>query len=166
MPLTLADGRTKLTILTTAPANKAAITAAELTAGISAEGKVNKPDYRLSATSSDVVPDQPLSHEGNAQTWGNSNYEGSLTVLRFLTSAGVTDTSEDVLWAAMKAKGTTLWAVERVGPKSTQAWAAADVYEVYEFVTDNPQRPQDRAGYVKHVIPLGIQDVKSGVVAA
>ena len=167
MPLTLADARTKLTVLTTKPADLSAITVTELTAGISAEARINKPDYRLSPTASDTVPDQPLNSEGNATTFGNSNYDGSITVLRFLDSAGKGETTNDVLWDTMRTKGTDLWLVERTGPKASVAWTAADEYEVYEVITDNPQKPSDRAGYVKSVVPLGVQNaILDGVVAA
>lgn len=166
MPLTLADGRTKVAVLTSAPADLTAITEAELTAGIDASGKINKPDYRLSPRASDTVPDQPLDNIGNATTFGNTNYEGTCTVLRFLDTDGTPDATNDTLWAAMKTKGTTLWFVEREGPLATQAWAAADEYEVYEVVTDEPQKPQTMAGYIKRVIPLGVQDHQTGTVAA
>lgn len=167
MPLTLADGRIKLTILTTAPADMAAVTLTELAAGIEAATRINKPDYRLSPTASDTVPDQPLASEGNAVTFGNSNYEGSITVLRFLDAAGKPVVLEDVLWEAMRTKGTRLWGVERIGPKESVDWARGDEYEIYEFITDNPQKPSDRAGYIKHVVPVGVQDaILDGVVPA
>lgn len=166
MPLTLADARTKLTILNTAPADLSAITVAELGAGIEASCKVNKPDFRLSPTASDTVPDQPLCQEGNATTFGNSNYEGTMTVLRFLDATGKPETSEDEVWDAVKTKGSRVWLVKRVGPKWSVDWAAGDLYQVYEVVTDNPQDPTDMAGYIKSVVPLGVQDARlDGVVA-
>ncbi len=166
MPLTLADGRQRVTILTTEPADPTAITLAELTAGFYASPLLNKPDYRLSATGSDTVPDQPLDATGNAKTYGASNFDGSMTILRFLTTAGVTDPTADLLWAAASTKGTRLWVVEREGPLAAQADAPADEYELYEVLTDEPQKPSDRAGYIKRVVPLGVQDFHRGVVAA
>ena len=40
-----------------------------------------------------------------------------------------------------------------------------DRYNWYEVITDTPQEPSDRAGYIKQVIPLGIQDAGTGIVA-
>lgn len=166
MPLTLADGRLKVAVLTTEPADLTAITFAELTAAIDASPKLNKPDYRLSPTASDTVPDQPLDSKGNATTFGNTNYEGTATALRFLQADGTPDVALDDLYTAMKTKGARLWFVEREGPLATQAWAAADTYEVFEVITDEPQKPQTMAGYIKRVIPLGVQDHQEGTVAA
>lgn len=160
MPLTLADGRIKLTALTVEPVNLAAITEAELTAGTDISCKINKPDYRLSPTASDTVPDQPLCSEGNAVTFGNSNYEGTLTVLRFLDASGQPEEGEDDAWDLLKTKGAILWLVERTGPKYDVEWAEGDQYAVYKVLTDNPQKPTDLAGYVKYVIPLGVQDAE------
>lgn len=167
LPLTLADGRIKLTALTVAPADPAAITVTELTAGVELSCKINKPDYRLSPTASDTVPDQPLCQEGNAVTFGNSNYEGSLTVLRFLDATGLPEAEEDEAWDLLRTKGTILWLVERTGPKHDVEWAAADEYALYKVLTDNPQKPTDLAGYVKYMIPVGVQNaVLDGVVGA
>lgn len=157
--LTLADARTKLAILTVAPAEKIP-TITEVEAGIDASCKINKPDYRLSPTASDTVPDQPLCNEGNAVSFGASNYEGTLTVLRFLDEDGKPDSTDDAVYAALGTKGTRLWLVERIGPKWDVPWAAGDIVNVYEVVTDNPQAPSERAGYVKNVVPLGVQNAE------
>lgn len=165
--LTLADGRLRVSVLTTEPADLAAITATEMAAGIvDAYEHINKPDYRISATNSDTVPDQPLSHTGNATTFGNSNYEGTMTVLRDLDAVTGLPDEDDDLWTAAKTKGTRLWVVEREGPPAKQAWAASDAYVVWEVITDDPQKPQDRAGYIKSVVPLGVQTRVEGVLAA
>lgn len=166
MPLTLADGRQRVTVLTEEPADVKAITVAELAAGIYGGRNLNKPDYRLSATASDTVPDQPLEHMGNATTFGASNFEGTATVLRYLDATGKPETEGDELWEAMKVKGTRLWFVEREGPLATEDWAVGDEYEVFEVVTDEPQKPSDRAGYIKRTIPLGVQNYTTGTVAA
>lgn len=167
MPKTLADARTRLTILTTKPANLAAITIAELTAGIDASCRLLKSDYRLSPTASDTVPDTELCSEGNAVTFGASNYEGTVTAFWYLDEDGKSDPTDDVVYQALKAKGIELWFVEREGPRYEQAWAAADNYEAYEVVTDNPMKPTDRSGFIKRTTPLGVQRaVLDGVVAA
>lgn len=157
MPKTLADARTRLAILTTKPTNPASIPVATLTSGIDASCRILKSDYRLSPVASDTVSDAELCSEGNAVTFGASNYEGSITPFWYLDETGKSDPTEDVVYQALKEKGTELWLVEREGPRYDEPWAAGDAIEVYEVVTDNPQKPSDRAGYIKRVVPLGVQ---------
>lgn len=164
--LTLADGRTKLAVLTTEPTDPAAIPVASLTAAIDGGQNINKPDFRMSPTDSDTVPDQPIAQSGNATTYGNGNFEARMTVLRDLDEDGVSESGGDTLWAAVNTKGTRIWLVKRVGPVESQAWAAGDEYLWAEVITDDPQEPQDMAGYVKHIVPLGPQAWGRGVVAA
>ena len=165
MPKTLADARTRLAILTTKPTDVKAISAAILEGGIDASCRILKSDYRLSPTASDTVPDTELCSEGNAVTYGASNYEGSVTPFWYLDEDGKSDVAEDEVYQALKEKGTQLWFVEREGPRYDEPWAAGDAYEVYEVVTDNPQKPSDRAGYIKRVVPLGVQHAELDGVA-
>ena len=167
MPKTLADARTRISIMTVKPANPRAATVAELTAGIDGSCRVLKDDYRMSAVASDTVPDTELCSEGNAVTFGASNYEASITPFWYLDEDGKSDALEDVVYQALKEKGTTVWIAEREGPRYDEAWAAGDTYELYEVVTDNPQKPSTRGGYIKRTIPLGVQRAYlDGVVAA
>lgn len=163
MPKTLADARTRLAILTIKPANVLAPTAAECNAGIDASCRILKSDYRLSPTASDTVADTELCSEGNAVTFGASNYEGSITPFWYLDAAGKTVIGEDMVYQALKTKGTPLWIVEREGPKYNVAFAAADIVEVYSVITDHPQKPSDRGGYIKRVVPLGVQSAALNV---
>lgn len=159
MPKTLADARTRLTILITKPANLAQPKLTELNhaSAIDASCKVLKSDFRLSPTASDTVADTELCTDGNAVTFGSSNYEGTVTPFWYLDATGKSVALEDTVYQALKVKGTTLWFVLREGPKYDAAWAVGDAVEVYEVVTDNPQKPSDRAGYIKRVVPLGVQ---------
>jgi len=167
MPKTLADARIRLSVMTEAPADLEAATVTELAAGVDVSCRILKSDFRLSATASDTVPDQELCQEGNATTFGASNYEGSVTPFRYLTEDGKADATNDVAWDTFKEKGTELWIAKRVGPKYDVAWTAADEYELFHVITDNPQDPSDLTGYIKKVVPLGVQDAHlNGVVAA
>lgn len=170
MPKTLADARTRLAILTTAPSDGTLKTIGldELTSALDASCKILKSDYRLSAAASDTVDDTELCSEGNAVTYGASNYEGTVTPFWYLDPDGKSATTEDVIYQALKEKGTELWFVEREGPRYDQAWAVGDAIEVYHVVTDNPQKPSERAGYIKRVVPLGVQraEINAAVVAA
>ena len=165
MPKPLADARTRLAILTTAPTGGVnAVTVTEATAGVDASCKVLKSDYRLSPVASDTVPDTELCSEGNAVTFGASNYEGSLTPFWYLDEDGKSATAEDTVYQALKEKGTALWLVERTGPRYDAPFAAGDVVDVYEVITDNPQKPTDLSGYIKRTVPLGVQRAALGVV--
>ena len=155
---TLADGRTRLIALTTKPANPEAVTAAEANAGIHLECRILKSDYRLSPTASDTLDEADLCKTGNAVTWGSSTYEGSVTPFRELTEAGLADPTNDVAWETLTDKGTMLWLLESEGKKHTEAFVAGDPYDLFEVITDNPQKPGDRGGYIKRVVPLGVQD--------
>jgi hypothetical protein len=167
MSLTLADGRTRLAILTAAPADPDAITTAEFAAGIEAADFVNKPDFKMSPTNPDTVPDQPISQKGNATTWGNSNFEAAMTVLRDLNpTTGLPEAAGDEVWEAVETAGTTIWLVKRTGPLEETPWAAGQPYLWAKVITGEPQEPQDMAGYVKNPIPLGPQDWGRGVVDA
>ena len=167
MALTLADGRTRLAILTVAPANPNVITVTELTAGIEAADFINKPDFRMSPTNPDTVPDQPISQKGNATTWGNSNFEAAMTVLRDLVAAtGLPEAAGDEVWEAVATAGTTIWLVKRTGPLEETAWTTGQPYLWAKVITAEPQEPQDMAGYVKNPVPLGPQDWGRGLVGA
>lgn len=165
MPRTLADGRIRLDALTTAPAALATyasgaleITLDELAAGDRLSTRIMKSDYRLSATASDPVNETELAAEGNAVVYGASNYEGSVTPFRYFTSAGVADPLNDIAYDILREKGTELWLPERTGPKESVAWAAGDVGEFYQVITDNPQNPSTAGGFIKRVVPLGVQN--------
>jgi hypothetical protein len=165
MALTLADGRTRLVILTTAPADPNAITTAEFAAGIEAADFINKPDFKMSPTNPDTVPDQPISQKGNATTWGNSNFEAAMTVLRDLNpTTGLPEAAGDEVWEAVETAGTTIWPVKRTGPLEEVPWTAGQPYLWAKVVTGEPQDPQDMAGYVKNPIPLGPQEWGRGEV--
>lgn len=140
----------------------------ELSAGEDLEDRILKQDFRLTPTTSDTVPDVPLGNEGNAVTYGASNYEGSVTPFRFLDdTTGAADVLNDVAWELLKEKGTRLWLAKRQGPNKAVAWTAAQEYDLFEVITDNPQDPTDRSGYVKRVVPLGVQQAwLNGAVAA
>jgi hypothetical protein len=165
---TLADARTRLTILTTPPADLAAITAAELSAGIEASCKVAKNGTRFSPTASDTMSDPAFCDEGNAQTLGPSNYEASLAPFLYLDdTTGAYVALDNAVYEAAGVKGAELVYVLRRGPKYDEPWAAGDRYKAYVAVSDNPQEPTETGGYIKENIPLLVQRAElEGVVAA
>lgn len=161
MPRSLADGRTKFTILTTAPADPAAPTITELNAGIDASCNILASDFTWGATDSDKVGEKALCATNNANSIGASNFSAGVTPFRYFDSeTGASATDEgDAVFQALKAKGTPLWCYARkTGKLATDTWAADDeIYLGAEVITDEPQPPSDLGGYVKYRVPMEVQ---------
>ena len=158
MPKTIAEERIKVVALTTKPANIHAPKISELAAGKDLSCKILFSDFRLSPTASDTVNEPALCEPGNSAVPTKSNFEGSLTVFRFLDPAtGLAVSAEDEAWDLLKAKGTELWLYVRIGLKYNAAFAAGQDVELYHALTDEPQAPSDLGGYIKKVVPLFVQ---------
>lgn len=169
MPRSLADGRIKLAVLTTKPANPQAPTVTELAAGLDAAPSVLFSDFRMSAVDSDTVDEKPLSQVANAKALGPSNFEVALTVFRYFDATTKNaHATEDDLYDAIKAKGSELWIYARETAKlSTDAWAASDeIYLGLHVITDNPQQPTSTGGYIKRRVPVIVQDGWPNLTAA
>lgn len=159
MPKTIADERIKLTALLVAPVSTSAIKVTELVVAgnIELSNKILMSDFKLGPSGSESVQEPALSEAGNSSIPGKTNYEGSLTVFRFLDAAGKAVTAEDTAFNLMKAKGSELFLVKRIGPKWDAVWAIGQEYEYYHCLTDLPQDPSEFAGYIKKTIPLFVQ---------
>ena len=155
MARVLADGKTKFTILTTAPANPAAPTATELNAGIDLSCDILSSDFTWGATDSDKVAEKALCDSGNSNAIGASNYTAGFTLWRKFLTAGGADVSNETGWAALSEKGAEIYGYAREPDKdSTEAWAATDeIYLGGLVVTDTPQRT-DGSGFIKRKIPM------------
>jgi hypothetical protein len=163
----LADGKTKFTVLTTKPANPAAPTATELNAGIDLSLDVLSSDFTFSATDSDKVPEKPLGQGGNANAIGASNFQAGFTLWRKFATGGGFDEASETGWAAVKVKGTTVWAYARqMDKEATATWTAADeIYLGAEITVDNFQRT-DGTGFIKYRIPTEVQNGYPGIAVA
>lgn len=160
MSLTLADGKTRAVVFTEPPTSLATdgpLTATEWNGATTIHDQVLKADFSIGATGSDTVNDAPLSSSGNATTFGASNYAGNATILRFLTPDGQPDPEDDHVWTLFRTKGTHLWIGVSDGKDPDADGASGDEYSLYHVVTDNPQRPSDRSGFIKHPVVLGVQ---------
>jgi len=160
MPRSLADGKTKFTILTTEPVNPAAPTITELNAGIQAAANTLASDFTWGATDSDTVAERSLEDKNNANALGASNYSAGATFFRYFDDdTGAIDPAEDTAFAAAQEKGTRLWGYARKNGKDAgTAWAAADeIYLGAEIITDEPQPPSDNGGYIKYRVPMQVQ---------
>lgn len=157
MPMVLADARMRVRVLTVAPTNPDAVTAAEANAGEKFECNILKSDFMLGATGEDTVADTVLCAEGNATTPGPTNYEGMISVIRFLTDAGLPVPAEDYVWDLTREKGSPLYFLTSEGPRHTEAFVAGQEYDLYSVVTGAPRKPSDRGGYIKRSVPLFVQ---------
>lgn len=172
MPRSLADGHKKIAILTTKPVNPSAPTVTELNAGIGGAAgagcRILLSDWTFGPTDSDSFNDRAVCEDGNAEAYGASNYQYGMTVFRYFDDTGVTDATEDALFAAIKAKGSTIWIYEReTGQDESEPWAAGDEVDFgAEVLVDNPQKPSDQGGYIKRRSPGKVQKGYPNVVVA
>lgn len=160
MPRSLADGHTKFTILTTAPANVLSPTAAELNAGIDASDRILASDFVFGATDSDKVAEKSLASTSNANAIAAGNFQCSFTPFRyFVAGTGAVDATGDVVFTACKTKGTELWCyARRNGKLAAAVWASGDeIFQGADLITDNPQPPSDLGGYIKAHVPTEVQ---------
>lgn len=169
MPKSLADGHSKIAILTTKPANIFAPTAAELAAGINAACRILASDWAFSAASSDKVNEKAKCDVNNVNALGASNFQTMMTIFRYFNAGtGLPDAIEDALFTACKAKGTTLWIYEREnGLLETAAWASGqDIQLGGEVLTDEVQNPTNAGGYIKRRIEMEPQSMRTNLVVA
>lgn len=169
MPKSLADGHSKIAILTTKPANIFNPTAGELNGGIQAACRILASDWNFSATDSDKVAEKAKCDVNNVNALGPSNFTTAMTIFRFFNAGtGLPDAVEDALFTACKVKGTTLWIYEREnGLLETVAWASGqDIHLGGEVLTDEVQNPQNAGGYVKRRIPMEPQSMRTNLVVA
>lgn len=153
---TLAKGKTKFTLLTTAPANPAAPTATELNAGIDLSADILMSDFSWTAGDSAVVSEDSLADTETVEVFDSSTYTLGITLWRkFDPATGAPDPTGEAGWDALKVKGAEVYAYAReTGKDSTEEWAAADeIYLGGLVAVDNAQR-LDGTGFVKRRIPL------------
>ncbi|MCI7306152.1 MULTISPECIES: phage tail tube protein [Trueperella] len=155
-PKTLADARTKLTVLTVRPKNMKAITVAELTAGYDIQDFILKSDFQLGPSGSSTISEIELGAPGEGQAFGLSAGSGHVTIFRYLDQDGKPDPEADVVFSLFKTKGTELTLVRRDGAPAGQAWKSGDEYSAFEVTNDDPQFPADGSGYIKRPVPLAV----------
>jgi hypothetical protein len=105
----------------------------------------------IGATASDTVNERSITDTANVVVPTIGNYEGTLVLFRDMTAGAATTDDLLITFAA----GSIGWIVKRVGKASTAAVAAADVVQVYKFLTDNPRVEGGTGeGYLKMTVPL------------
>jgi len=153
MPRSLADGRTKFSILTTKPLDPAAPNVTELNAGIDASCNVLTSDFQFGAAASDKVNEAALCTSDNANTPTRGNNQSAFTFFRYFDATGASDPTEgDESFQTMKIKGVTVWVYARRTTKdSIDDWAADDeIFHGAELVTDSVTPPSDMGGWIKY----------------
>lgn len=168
MPRSLADGKTKFTVLTTAPVNPASPTITELNAGIQAAANILASDFTWGAADSDTVAERSLADKNNVNAYAASNYTAGVTPFRYFDETGAPDATEDALFTALQEKGTELWCyARRTGKDAGDVWAAGDeIFLGAKVITDEPQPPSDLGGYIKYRSPMQVQEAYPFIAAA
>lgn len=160
MPRSLAAGRRKVTILSTAPVNPQQPTATELNAGLQASPRILASDFMFGATDSDKIAERALSEENNANALGASNYQFGMSVWRYFDEDGASDpTGGDSIYQAVKTKGSEVWVYLReTSKRASEVWAADDEISLGGIVQlDQSQMPTDDSGYIKRRVPGEVQ---------
>lgn len=167
MARVLADGKTKFTILTTAPADPASPTATELNAGVDLSCDILASDFTWGAADSDKIAEKALCDSGNSNAIGASNYTAGLTLWRKFAVAGGPDAEAELGWAALKEKGAEVYAYARETDKeASEDWASGDeIYLGGKVITDTPQRT-DGTGFLKRRIPMEPQRMYDNIEVA
>lgn len=157
MPLTPADQRRRIVLLTAEPAGKTFVTVQEANAGIRAECKVLA-DAKLGSTGTSTLPDKSVCDPVNGETLGTPTFSGNqLTPFWFLDEAGLPIAAEEDVWEALNAPGTVLWAIDSQGPEYTEEFASKQRYDLYKIETSYPTKPDSNEGYIKRVVPLMVR---------
>lgn len=167
----LADGKTKLTVLTTRPAlwgTTGVATITELNAGIDASCLVLSDGFTFGPADSDKVSEPALCTKSNANSVGRTNGEAGFTYWRWFDEEGGFDAAADELHDAVKTPGTPLWIYgRRMDKDATSAWAATDeIYYAAEVITDRVKPPSDSSGFIKYILPLEVQSDFQWLAAA
>lgn len=168
MPRSLADGRHKVVVSSTKPANWPDWTLAELAAATDISCSVMSSGYKLGASASDTVDEPALCDEGGTKVMTKANFEGELPLFRYFDETGKADPDEDKAWQSVKARGATVWIGDRfTSKKSAEPFAVGDEIGSYEVVPDHGQNAE-ATGYIKKIVPLqvnGNSDPNAEVVA-
>ena len=132
-------------------------TLAELNAGTNISAAI-KTGFKLSMKDSDVDNSRTIADEGNVDTPTVANYEGQLTFYRDPIGA----TPSTIFTTAVNLfKGGSVqgYLVSRQGKKYGSAYAAGDVYSIYQFESDWP-RVED--GDSKAPITVSVEFIPQG----
>ena len=159
----LAAGRTKLVVLTTAPTDPKNPTLAELSAGIDISCRVKGSSFKGGPTDSEKVDSDLLCEDIKSQAYGQSNYELEYEPYRYWDpttkqfEAGTTGADiGDKAYQLVKEKGTYLhYYVRRTFKKSKEDFTAGDEVMYLAGANDWPQFV-DGDGYQSRLVKVTV----------
>ena len=126
----LSAGRTKVTLLTTKPADVGAPTATELNGGHDLSDLIPRSNFTWTAGDPNTETDSPISAEFDAEVPVAKTYSLSFGLYRQFLPGGGIDTTNEAAFDAVKEMGGTVWVYARKTDKlSGEAWLAGD--EIY-----------------------------------
>jgi len=164
----LADGKKKITLLTTKPANEESPTALELNAGEDVSCNVLDSDFNWTNTDSATFDEKPACAKGQVLALGASNYDLAATFIREYLEAGGADIAGlDAGYQAVKTKGSVVWIYVRETAKdSDEDWAATDeIYLGGKVQSDAPARVNND-GNIKRRVKFLPQRMFENIAAA
>jgi len=172
--LVMSKGRERITTTNTKPTGfdtgdgvlSVQLTALNGTGCIVASDHLSREGSYIGAAASETFKDGALGSENDYTGFGASNLEGLFSVWRQYNENGQIDPAKDVLFTQIGEKGVEFYAYSRKGKKGEAAWAAGDEGYVYQCVSDEPQDPRDRNGFIKNDIALSVQKRRKFRVAA
>ena len=162
-PRVLAEEKMSIVVLIDYDGPLEEIPADTIEGGLQASCRAVAADTRYSPTDSDTLADPAVCEPANSQALGASNYEGRIGLFRYPdeTDAGQHSEQYDNVYQALKEKGTDAVVVIRdLGLRWDATFEEGQEIEAYRVSTDWPQKPQDRSGYQKRIIPTPVQDAR------
>lgn len=162
-PRVLAEEKMSIVVLVDYDGPLNSIPASAIEEGLQASCRAVAADTRYSPTDSDTLADPAVCEPANSQALGASNYEGRLGLFRYPDPDDPGQHSEqyDEVFQALKEKGTDAVIVIRdLGLRWDAPFESGQEIEAYRVTTDWPQKPQDRTGYQKRIIPTPVQDAR------
>lgn len=157
-PRVLAEQKKKIVLLSDYNGSINSIPLSDLEDAVELSCRAVASETRYSPTDSDTLAEPAVCEPANSQTLGASNAEGRLALFRYF-DGGEHDEEFDEAYQILKEKGTEVVIVIRdTGKDWDEDFEEGDEIEAYRVVTDHPQHPQDRTGYLKRIIPTPVQD--------
>ena len=142
-------------LLPARPTNPEAITLTELAAGIEGTWDAAASGTRFSFTASDTMSDAAYGDSSNSTITTRSNYEGSIApFIKLDDTTGAYAALSNDLFEAVREKGAPCYVVSGITGDPTEARAAGDLYDYFEYTTDDGQKPTEVGGYMKRQVPL------------
>jgi len=152
-----AQGRINYTVLPTAPADLAKLTAADLTDAINITAATALADTKLGATTSDKWSDPSVADTTKSEMFGQRNAEGTIVLREYFGEATPLDEKEEAAGKAAKAlfikarqeERPVVFLVRRGPNLGREDIKSGDTVEVYVMYVDEGQPVQETDAFIK-----------------